>query len=965
MQTSISVNEMRKTHFKIFLSFINFDTLVPIILILLVNTIAFLNVECCIIVFLVLPVALSSYYIYCAKKNARTNFFLYSAFIRFNHKYFFMGCIACFCALSLFANLSLTSVCHPFQIFSVVGIVILLPDDCSGVFIEVDIALCFVGAIFALELAIALLFLIIHQVFLISKGVTSTEYCLKGDRKSRSNCDEMNEIPGFSTILTDKNDFQDEDNKKSSKNKKSGGFQAMGLSQPVLKGIQKRGYKIPTPIQRRTIPVILEGRDVVAMAKTGSGKTACFLIPLLEKLKQRQIKSSGPRALILSPTRELAIQTFKFIKELGKFHDLKCILVLGGDSMDSQFSAIHQHPDVVVATPGRFLHVCMEMDLKLSSIQYIVFDEADRLFEMGFGEQLNETIRRLPESRQTVMFSATLPKLLVDFAKAGLSDPVLIRLDVESKIPEALELKFIFSRPDERYATLLVLIKHMIPSKAQTVIFAGTQHHVELISTLLTKSNVSNTFVYSNLDPSARKINTAKFTQSKVNVLVVTDIAARGIDIPSLDYVINFHFPGKPKLFIHRVGRCARAGRSGTAYSIFSTDDEAHLLDLHLFLNRPFDIKDSKSVGTCPPELIEEEQQVVLRQINDSDVANIYRISNNAYKAYIQTRPAASVESNKKVKNIKFNTLRMLDDFKSILPASNIVANSDEYVANLLDKMKQYKAKTTIFELNPKLKSEQFIVMTNKRKAHSERIENYHKKQEELAKEDHVIQRSDDDDYSDDDGGEDPDENKRRRKKKKKKVKTFEPSQMRDVDFYIPHQPSDKITEEGFAINSFTREAQQAEFSVAGDTVDSQRLNKTLQRWDRKKKKMVNVEDPRTGKIRTEHGVWIAASYKTDRYAKWKERSKIDEQVERDDDSDNEDLKPQIRKNHPHTHWGRHNAKVDQMKRIDPELKNKEQLMKQRLRKQRIQSRELAAKQKNEQKRKRALARKSGKPKSR
>lgn len=295
---------------------------------------------------------------------------------------------------------------------------------------------------------------------------------------------EIDDLPGFSSVPADDEDDHDEAIKKSSKAKKGGGFQAMGLSPPTIKGIQKRGYKIPTPIQRRTIPIILEGRDVVAMAKTGSGKTACFLIPLLEKLKQRQIKSSGARALVLSPTRELAIQTFKFVKELGKFNDLKTILVLGGDSMDSQFSAIHQHPDVIVATPGRFLHVCMEMDLKLSSIQYVVFDEADRLFEMGFGEQLNETIRRLPESRQTVMFSATLPKLLVDFAKAGLSDPVLIRLDVESKIPEALELRFVFARPDERYATLLLLLKHKIPSTAQTVIFAGTQHHVELISTV-------------------------------------------------------------------------------------------------------------------------------------------------------------------------------------------------------------------------------------------------------------------------------------------------------------------------------------------------------------------------------------------------------------------------------------------------------------------------------------------------
>lgn len=170
----------------------------------------------------------------------------------------------------------------------------------------------------------------------------------------------------------------------------------------------------------------MEGRDVVAMARTGSGKTAAFLIPLFEKLKMRTAKA-GARALILSPTRELALQTLKFTKELGKFTGLKSAVILGGDSMDSQFAAIHGNPDIIIATPGRFLHVCIEMDLKLNSIEYVVFDEADRLFEMGLGEQLTEIVNRLPDSRQTVLFSATLPKLMVDFAKAGLNDPILIR----------------------------------------------------------------------------------------------------------------------------------------------------------------------------------------------------------------------------------------------------------------------------------------------------------------------------------------------------------------------------------------------------------------------------------------------------------------------------------------------------------------------------------------------------------
>ncbi|XP_070498197.1 ATP-dependent RNA helicase DDX54 [Chironomus tepperi] len=768
------------------------------------------------------------------------------------------------------------------------------------------------------------------------------------------------DLIGFSSI-PDHDDGKEE--KKDKKNKKSG-FLSMGLSDKTIKAIQKRGYKIPTAIQRKTIPVIMDNRDIVAMAKTGSGKTACFLIPLFEKLKQRSTKSNGARALILTPTRELAIQTYKFMKDLGKFHDLKTVLVLGGDSMDSQFSAIHDNPDVIVATPGRFLHICMEMDLKLGAVEYVVFDESDRLFEMGFSQQINEIIRRLPDSRQTVMFSATLPALLVDFAKAGLTDPVLIRLDVDTKIPEALELRFIFSRSDERYASLLVLMKHFIPQNAQTIIFAATQHHVELISLILTKANISNTYVYSNLDPSARKINTAKFAHNKVNVLVVTDIAARGIDIPCLDYVINFHYPGKPKLFIHRIGRCARAGRSGKAYSIFSTEDEAHLLDTHLFLNRPLDIQNNKCIGVCDPALIEEEQQFVLTHIQDSDIANIYRVSNNAYKAYIQTRPTASVDSNKKVKHVKFNTLQVLEEFQG---KDGIVTDTsaNEFKANLLEQMKKYKARTTIFELNPKLNDKQFLVMRDKRKVHENKIQKYREKEEETKNDYLVIQRDEDDESFDDDDEDGKPRNKKRKKgksKSKNAINALELSENRDKEYFIPYQPKDKITEDGFAINSFTRDAQQAEFSVTADSAEGQRLSRTLRKWDRKKKKMVNVVDPRAGKIRTEHGVWIPASYKTDRYAKWKERTKIEDRLDNDAGSDEETLKPQI-KSHPHTSWGRHNAKVDLKKRLDPELKTRDQLIKQRTRKQKLQAREMSSKMKNDAKRKRAAAKNAAKAK--
>ena len=186
----------------------------------------------------------------------------------------------------------------------------------------------------------------------------------------------------------------------------------------------------------------MDGKDVVAMARTGSGKTAAFLIPLLEKLKIHAPDKS-PRALVLSPTRELALQTFRFTRELARYTNLNTTIVLGGDRMEDQFQAMHMKPDIIIATPGRLLHVLVEMNLQLSFIEYCVFDEADRLFEMGFGDQLKEIINRMPAARQTLMFSATLPKSMVEFAKAGLSEPTLLRLDVDTKLSENLKVRIL------------------------------------------------------------------------------------------------------------------------------------------------------------------------------------------------------------------------------------------------------------------------------------------------------------------------------------------------------------------------------------------------------------------------------------------------------------------------------------------------------------------------------------------
>ncbi|KAK7895643.1 hypothetical protein WMY93_020968 [Mugilogobius chulae] len=472
------------------------------------------------------------------------------------------------------------------------------------------------------------------------------------------------------------------------KKKKSGGFQSMGLSYPVYKGVMKKGYKVPTPIQRKTIPVILDGKDVVAMARTGSGKTAAFLIPMFEKLKAPQAKT-GARAVILSPTRELALQTMKFTKELGKFTGLKTALILGGDSMDDQFAALHENPDIIIGTPGRLMHVVKDMNLKLHSVEYIVFDEADRLFEMGFADQLQEIIQRLPDTRQTLLFSATLPNCYF-----------------RSFIVASMTNRRFFSPSEKR-----------CEASEQTVVFAATKHHVEYLKELLSSEGIESAYIYSALDQTARKINIGKFVHRKAMVLLVTDVAARGIDIPLLDNVINYNFPSKAKLFLHRVGRVGRAGRSGTAYSIICPDEMPYVYDLHLFLGRPVQLatpehkEDVGGVfGRVPQNILDDESaHLITSHENSLELQNLHRVSENAYKQYLKSRPNPSPESVRRVKGLDVSLMAVHPLLGSGLEKMELER------LHIVDAIKGYKSKSTIFEINSSSKTPASEVMRAKR----------------------------------------------------------------------------------------------------------------------------------------------------------------------------------------------------------------------------------------------------------
>uniref|UniRef100_A0A8D1BBB3 ATP-dependent RNA helicase DDX54 n=1 Tax=Sus scrofa TaxID=9823 RepID=A0A8D1BBB3_PIG len=747
------------------------------------------------------------------------------------------------------------------------------------------------------------------------------------------------------------------------KKKKSGGFQSMGLSYPVFKGIMKKGYKVPTPIQRKTIPLILDGKDVVAMARTGSGKTACFLIPMFERLKARSAQT-GARALILSPTRELALQTMKFTKELGKFTGLKTALILGGDKMEDQFAALHENPDIIIATPGRLVHVAVEMNLKLQSVEYVVFDEADRLFEMGFAEQLQEIIGRLPGGHQTVLFSATLPKLLVEFARAGLTEPVLIRLDVDAKLNEQLKTSFFLVREDAKAAVLLHLLRNVVRPQDQTVVFVATKHHAEYLNELLMTQRVSCAHIYSALDQTARKINLAKFTHGKCSTLIVTDLAARGLDIPLLDNVINYSFPAKGKLFLHRVGRVARAGRSGTAYSLVAPDEVPYLLDLHLFLGRSLTLACPHEeptgagggrdcvLGRVPQGVVDDEDCGLRTTLEASlELRSLGRVADNAQQQYMRSRPAPSPESIKRAKELDLAGLGLHPLFSSHFQEEELQQ------LQLVDSIRNYRSRTTIFEINASSRDLSSQVMRAKRQKDRKAIARFQQGRQERQEspagpalslqappeeqpeeeEKEAAGESVEDVFTEVVGQKrqkpGPDRGAKRRR---------EEARQRDQAFYVPYRPKDFESERGLSVGgdggAFEQQAAGAVLDLMGDEAQSLTRGRQQLKWDRKKKRFVGQsgqEDKK--KIKTESGRYISSSYKRDLYQKWKQKQKID-----DRDSEEEGA---FDRRGPERRGGKRGRGQGASQprtpgtpagRVRSELKTKQQILKQRRRAQKL-----------------------------
>jgi ATP-dependent RNA helicase DDX54/DBP10 len=268
----------------------------------------------------------------------------------------------------------------------------------------------------------------------------------------------------------------------------------LGLLPEIFNAIKKKGYRQPTPIQRQVIPIVLSGSDVVAMARTGSGKTLAFTVPMINRLRSHNPDSAGVRALILSPTRELCQQTYKYCKTLAGGTSLRIAMLTGGDNIEHHFEQLAANPDIVIATPGRLLHVLHETGVSFARLEFLIFDEADRLFEMGFQDEIEGIVKLTPATRQTLLFSATLPKLLLEFTRAGLRSPEIVRLDADQQLSEQLALSYFSCRTEEKPAALLMLIREVVFAKpnAQVIVFTATKHHVEYIYELLQINSASS-----------------------------------------------------------------------------------------------------------------------------------------------------------------------------------------------------------------------------------------------------------------------------------------------------------------------------------------------------------------------------------------------------------------------------------------------------------------------------------------
>lgn len=662
-------------------------------------------------------------------------------------------------------------------------------------------------------------------------------------------------------------------------------FETLGLDEPIMQAIERLKFKKPTAIQQKAIPQIMTGRDIVACAKTGTGKTFAFLIPLIARLKKHSTVV-GTRSLILAPTRELSLQILSALKDIGKFTDLRYSIIVGGYGYEGQFESIATNPDVIIATPGRLMEILAQTKFSLKKVEYLVFDEADVLFEMGFQEQITSILNSVSSTRQTLLFSATIPKQLTDFAAAGLSDYRLLRLDTEYTMPDKATLQFLLCRTTEKLAVVTMILQRYI--KGKTILFCPTKQAVELLTNLLPLLEIKTVGIYGQMDQRARKslLDEFKIHRGKI-ALVVTDLAARGLDIEDVRNVINFGFPQNHKMFIHRCGRTARAGKSGTVWTILDLLEKNYMGEIALNLDRELvnTIPEDSSMigmkdelgnqyfdpvrayyGRVGYSILSEYVEVIQDTIADNEDLTRWNESFvNSMKKFSRTRAKTSVEGARFLSKLNLNQNHPV--FK---------ANESEAATDLLSRISNYKPEKSYMELK-KIKegastnTDRVLgIITSMRQREIKSAINNERKENELEKRKLFMEKQ-----------------KQAEKKRERKA--------REIEIEKDKQ-SEKYKSALFISNKSNEEAQNKfikELGLTADELSMQHMNKDNTQlfehrkyiWDKKSKKYKKLKVSMSGKVIKDDGNQkVINDQIKNRFANWRKSTNLTFQKEGDDE---------------------------------------------------------------------------------
>lgn len=367
-------------------------------------------------------------------------------------------------------------------------------------------------------------------------------------------------------------------------------FESLNIIPPILKAIAEEGYTIPTPIQEQAIPIVMNGTDLLGCAQTGTGKTAAFAIPILQLLSAEKIyeKKRKIRSLIVTPTRELAIQIAESFRAYGRHTDLTCTVIYGGVGQNPQTTALRSGVDILIATPGRLLDLLQQEELTLRHIEIFVLDEADRMLDMGFIHDVRKIIAALPKRRQSLFFSATMPAEITKLASTILHNPAQVSVTPVSSTVDIIKQYVYFVDKENKMSLLVDLLQDENIKTA--LVFTRTKHGADKVAKVLIKNNIKAEAIHGNKAQTARQRALTNFKQQTTRVLVATDIAARGIDVDDLEYVINFEISNIAETYVHRIGRTGRAGAKGTAFSFCDATEKEYLKDIEKLISKKIEV---------------------------------------------------------------------------------------------------------------------------------------------------------------------------------------------------------------------------------------------------------------------------------------------------------------------------------------------------------------------------------------